>query len=146
MQHGCHTIKISQKKGDQQNSNIFKLQQGSTKDNSTLAFLVPFHKAFQKGRDTSQKGATSSSASHWCLHHEARHPSPPKPHKKEQLPSSASAAPRESPREQGLWPTTLEGRPGWKKGQFILWLTTDSARQSSEVWLWRGKTSGSCWR
>lgn len=60
--------------------------------------------------------ATSSSACHWCLHHEARHPSPSKPHEKEQPPPCASAAPREPRREQEAVPPTPRGRQGWRKG------------------------------
>lgn len=61
------------------------------------------------------RGATSSSASHWCLHHEVRHPSPPKPHKREQPPSSASAAPREPRREQAAVAHRTSGEAGLKE-------------------------------
>lgn len=56
MQHGCHTIKNSQNNRNWQNFNVFKMQQGSAKQNSGSALFVPFHKAFQKGRDNSQRG------------------------------------------------------------------------------------------
>lgn len=49
-------LKTPRKKEDWQNVNVLKTQQGSAKQNSILALFVPFHKAFQKGRDTSQRG------------------------------------------------------------------------------------------
>lgn len=139
-------LKTPRKKGDWQKFNVFKMQQGSAKQNSILALFVPFHKAFQKERDTSQRGYIL-----FCI------PLVPpsrgqtsvttKATPEEEPPSFASAAPGESRRQpqQELQPSTPQGRHGWRKGQFTLCLT-DSARQSSEVWLWRAKPPGSCWR
>lgn len=62
-----------------------------------------------KRGDITAREATSSSACHWCLHHEARHPSPSKPHEKEQPPPCASAAPRE-PRRRLCPPHLGAGR------------------------------------
>lgn len=145
MQHGCHTIKNSQNNRDWQNFNVFKMQQGSAKQNSGSALFVPFHKAFQKGRDNSQRGHIL-----FCM--------PLVPPSRGQTsvtikatregaaaPLCVSSAPRAPQGAGGCAPHT-SGQAGLKEGQFTLCLTTDSARQSSEVWLGRGKTSGSCWR
>lgn len=135
MQHGCHTIKNSQKIGDCQNFNVFKMQQGS------ILTLFVFHKAFQKGRDTSQRGHIL-----FCI------PLVPpsrgqtsvttKPQEKEEPRSCASAAPREPCREQAaVAPHLRAGRADGRASSPSGW--QQSASQSSEVWLWRGKTPGS---
>lgn len=95
-------------------------------ENKTV--FCPIPQGFPEGGETPARGATTSSASRWCLHHKARHPSPPKPHKKEEPPSSASAAPGEPRREQAAVARAPPGRQGGRKGQFTLWLTTVPGR------------------
>lgn len=107
--------------------------------------FVPFHKAFQKGRDTRQRGHIL-----FCI------PLVPPSRGQTSVTAKATeggtAAPlcvssaQRAPGSSGCGPDT-SGQARVKEGTIHpLCLTTDSARHSSEVGLWRGETLGPCWR
>lgn len=118
MQHGCHTIKNSQKKLNCQNFNVFKMQQGS------ILTLFVFHKAFQKRRDTSQRGHIL-----FCIS------LVPPSRGQTSVTTKATgegravllcvSSARRALQGAGSCGPTPQGRQGWRKGQFTLWLTTE---------------------
>lgn len=86
-------------------------------DNVTVFqhFLLRSTRLSRRG-ETPARGAALTPASRLCLHHEARHLSPPNPGKKEQLPSSASAAPGEPCKEQAAVVQGTLGKGRVKEG------------------------------
>lgn len=147
MQHGCHTIKNSQKKGDWQNFNVFKMQQGSAKRNSSLNTFCPIPQGFPGEERQQPEGPhpllhpTGASITRPAIRHHQSHrrrsSRPPLRQQRPESPAGSRGCGHHTSGETGLQEGRASSPSGWQK-------TAPGRVQGFGCE--KAKTSRSCWR